>query len=47
MSFAPNGSANGYLNGMNSPKENTTGALHYATEREFSAACGSRNGNRF
>src|SRR6266404_8356352 len=25
MSFAPNGSAKGYLNGMNSPQENTTG----------------------
>ena len=47
MSFAPNGSAKGYLKGMNSPKENTAGTLHYATESEFSAACGSRNGNSF
>lgn len=47
MSFAANGSAKGYLKGMNSPKENTTGMLHYATEREFNATCGSKNGSSF
>jgi len=46
MSFAPDGSAKGFLKGVNSPKENPTGTLHYATENEFSAACG-RNGNSF
>jgi hypothetical protein len=39
MSFAPDGSAKGYLNGKNSPKQNTTGTLHYATESEFSSEC--------
>ena len=40
MSFAPDGRAKGYLNGANSPKEKTAGTLHYATEGEFSSACG-------
>lgn len=39
MSFAPDGSAKGYLNGKNSAKENTTGTLHYATQSEFSSVC--------
>jgi len=39
MSFAPDGSAKGYLNGKNSPQQNTTGTLHYATESEFSSGC--------
>jgi hypothetical protein len=47
MSFAPDGSAKGYLKGANSPKENTTGTLHYATDSEFSSACTTKNGNSF
>jgi len=47
MSFAPDGRAKGYLKGTNSPKENTTGSLHYATESEFTAACNGKNGNGF
>ena len=47
MSFAPDGSAKGYLIGQNSPKENTSGTLHYATEDEFGAACNAKTGNSF
>jgi hypothetical protein len=47
MSFAPDGRAKGYLKGSNSPKEDTAGTIHYATENEFSAACSARNGNSF
>ena len=47
MSFAPDGRAKGYLKGTNSPKENTTGSLRYATESEFTAACNGKNGNGF
>jgi len=47
MSFAPDGSAKGYLKGMNSPKENTAGTLRYASEPEFSSVCSSSNGNSF
>lgn len=47
MSFAPDGSAKGYLNGKNSPKENTSGTLHYATEAEFGAVCNTKSGNVF
>ena len=47
MSFAADGKAKGYLKGMNSPKENTTGTLHYATESEFSSVCSVRNGSSF
>lgn len=47
MSFAPDGRAKGYLVGVNSPKENATVALHYATEDEFSTACNAKNGNSF
>lgn len=47
MSFAPDGSAKGYLIGKNSPKENTSGALHYATEAEFAAVCNAKSGNSF
>jgi hypothetical protein len=45
MSFAADGHAKGYLNGSNSPNENTTGTLHYATESEFSSACSAKSGN--
>jgi hypothetical protein len=47
MSFAPDGRAKRYLKGMNSAKENTTGTLHYLTEREFSSVCSVRNENSF
>jgi hypothetical protein len=47
MSFAPDGRRKGYLKGANSPKENTTGRLHYATESEFSSLCGAKSGNSF
>ena len=47
MSFAPDGSAKGYLVGRNSPAETTSGTLHYATEAEFAEACGARPGNSF
>ena len=47
MSFAADGRAKGYLKGTNSPKENTTGTLHYATESEFSSACSATSGQRF
>ena len=47
MSFSPDGRAKGYLKGLNSPKENTTGSLHYAPESEFTAACNAKNGNGF
>jgi len=39
MSFRPDGSAKGYLIGTNSPKEDTTGSLHYAPQSEFDSAC--------
>jgi hypothetical protein len=45
MSFAPDGAGKGYLKGANSPKENTTGTLYYATDSEFSSACSTKNGN--
>ena len=47
MSFAADGRAKGYLNGANSPKEDSTGTLHYATESEFTAVCGATSGNSF
>jgi hypothetical protein len=47
LSFAPDGRAKGYLKGMNWPKENTTGSLHYATESEFTTACNAKSGNSF
>jgi len=47
MSSAPDGGAKGYLKGANSPKEDTTGTLHYATDSEFRSACSPKNGNRF
>jgi hypothetical protein len=47
MSFAPDGSAKGYLKGANSRKESTTATLHYATDSEFSSACSTKNGNSF
>jgi hypothetical protein len=47
MSFAADGRAKGYLNGANSPKEDTTGTLHYATESEFTAVCSTKSGNSF
>jgi len=45
MSFLPDGRAKGYLQGMNSPKENTSGTLRYATESEFGAVCGNKKGS--
>jgi hypothetical protein len=36
------GRAKGYLNGANSPKEDTTGTLHYVT-----AVCSTKSGNSF
>jgi hypothetical protein len=39
MSFNSDGSAKGYLIGTNSPKEDTTGTLHYAPQSEFESAC--------
>jgi len=45
MTFAPDGHVKGYLQGSNSPAENTSGTLHYATESEFS--CGGKNGTSF
>jgi hypothetical protein len=45
MSFAADGRATGYWNGANSPKEDTTGTLHYATESEFTALCSTKSGN--
>jgi hypothetical protein len=47
MSFAPDGRAKGYLVGQNSPKENTSGTLHYATEDEFAGACNAKGSNSF
>ena len=47
MSFAPDGSAKGYLVGRNSPAETTSGTLHYATEAEFAEVCGAKPGNSF
>lgn len=47
MSFAPDGSAKGYLVGRNSPDETTSGTLHYATEAEFAEVCGTKPGNSF
>ena len=47
LSFAPDGRAKGYLHGANSPKEDTTGTLHYATETEFAAVCSMKSGNSF
>ena len=47
MSFAADGRAKGYLHGLNSPKEDTTGTLHYATESEFTAVCSTKSGNSF
>jgi hypothetical protein len=47
MSFATDGRAKGYLVGSNSPAQTTTGSLHYATEAEFTAACGAKSGNSF
>jgi len=47
MSFFPDGRVKGYLVGVNSPNETTTGILHYATEDEFIAACGSKNSTSF
>jgi len=47
MSFAPDGHAKGYLRGTNSPGENTTGIVHYATENEFATVCNSKSGNSF
>ena len=47
MSFAPDGRAKGYLHGLNSPKEDSTGTLRYATETEFAAVCGTKSGNSF
>jgi hypothetical protein len=47
MSFLADGRAKGYLNGANSPKEDTTGTLHYATESEFTAVCATKSGNSF
>ena len=47
MSFAPDGRAKGYLDGANSPKENTTGRLHYSTESEFSSLCSAKSGSSF
>jgi hypothetical protein len=47
MSFATDGRAKGYLVGSNSPAQTTTGSLHYASEAEFTAACGAKNGNSF
>jgi len=45
MTFAPDGHVKGYLQGTNSPPENTSGSLHYATESEFS--CGGKSGSSF
>jgi len=45
LSFAPDGSAKGYLVGRNSPTETTSGTLHYATEAEFAEACGAKPGH--
>ena len=42
MSFAADGSAKGYLKGMNAPAESTTGSLHYAAEGEFASVCGEK-----
>jgi len=39
MSFRPDGSPKGYLVGTNSPKEDTTGTLHYAPQSKFDSAC--------
>jgi hypothetical protein len=47
MSFSPDGRAKGYLAGANSAQETTTGMLHYATEAEFTAACGAKHANSF
>jgi hypothetical protein len=45
MTFAPDGHVKGYLRGTNSPTENTSGALRYATESEF--ACSGKSGASF
>ena len=42
MSLAPDGGAKGYLKGVNTRKESTTGTLHYATGSEFSPACSTK-----
>jgi hypothetical protein len=47
MSFAADGRAKGYLKGANSPEEDTTGTLHYATESEFTAVRSTKSGNSF
>ena len=47
MSFAADGHAKGYWIGANSPKEDTTGTLHYATETEFTPVCSTKSGNSF
>jgi len=47
VSFAPDGGAKGCLKGADSPKENTPGTLHHATDSEFSSACSAKNGNSF
>jgi len=47
MSFAPDGTAKGYLIGQNSPNESTSGTLHFATEDDFSAVCSAKPGNSF
>jgi hypothetical protein len=47
MSFAADGKAKGYLIGTNAPTEETTGRLHYATEREFASVCGEKGKSSF
>jgi hypothetical protein len=47
MSFLADGSAKGYLKGMNAPPEDTTGSLRYAAESEFASVCGERAKSSF
>ena len=47
MSFAADGSAKGYLKGLNAPTEDTTGSLRYAGESEFASVCGDKAKSSF
>lgn len=47
MSFAADGSAKGYRNGQNAPKESATGTLSYATAGEFATVCSDKEKNSF
>jgi hypothetical protein len=47
MSFSADGNAKGYLHGGNTPSENTSGRLRYASESEFASVCGQKGKSSF